>query len=152
VARAVLDLYRELWDQPPAQATPTERRNVTRARKVAAAHGWPLPQAWDDDTIADPHATAADCRRKARLRPADLVEEAEELFRVHGLDRNQAAERLGITRCWLDKAIERETKARAAAQAAARPCPHASAAKAGCRRHRIRPASAALPLRSHRPA
>jgi hypothetical protein len=144
-ARIVIALYDELWDQPPAQATPTARTAVRKARQLAELRHWPPPQAWDDDTIDDPRAIAVDCQRKPRLRQAALVEEAEELFRVHGLDRNQAAERLGVTRACLDKAISREAKARERAQAAA-------AAATTCSRHRTRPARAAARPRRHIPA
>jgi len=144
-ARTVITLYDQLWDQPPSQATPQQRTAVRKARQLADLRHWPPAQAWDDETIDDPRASAADYQRKPRLSQAALVEEAEELFRVHGLDRNQAAERLGVSRACLDKAISREAKARARAQAAA-------AAVTAHSTHRSRPARAAARPRSHIPA
>jgi hypothetical protein len=53
-ARAVCALYDELWDQPPPEGTHRDKIAASRARNRAAAHGWPPPLAWDDDTIDDP--------------------------------------------------------------------------------------------------
>ena len=152
-ARTVIALYDQLWDQPPSQPTAAQRTAVRKARQLAELRHWPPPQAWDDDTIDDPRAGAADYQRKPRLSRAALVEEAEELFRVHGLDRNQAAERLGVTRACLAKAIWREAKARARAQAAAaaRARPYTPAAVTAHSTHRRRPARAAARPRSHIP-
>lgn len=152
-ARTVIALYEQLWDQPPSQATPTERTAVIKARQLAELRHWPPPQAWDDEAIDDPRATAADYQRKARLSQAALIEEAEELFRVHGLDRNLAAERLGVTRACLDKAISREAtaRARAHAAAAARARRRMPAARTDRRRHRTRPARPAARPRRHIP-
>lgn len=50
-ARAVRDLYDELWDQQPAPDW-----TVDRTRRWAASKGWVGPGAWDDDTIDDPAA------------------------------------------------------------------------------------------------
>jgi hypothetical protein len=59
-ARAVKQLYEQLWNsQPPAQ-TPTQRAAITIAKKRAAAHGWLPPMAWDDDTIDLPDTTTAE--------------------------------------------------------------------------------------------
>jgi len=49
---AVVALYDEL-----AMKTPAPSRGTTRARNVAATHGWVPPLAWDDDEIDDPAAT-----------------------------------------------------------------------------------------------
>lgn len=48
-------------------------------------------------------------------RREDLIEDWEFLRRYEGLSRAQAAERLGITRDRLDKAIERTNRQAAAA-------------------------------------
>lgn len=47
-ADAVRGLYDRLWDVDGGSA---------RARRHAQRHGWPVPLAWDDDTIDDPTAT-----------------------------------------------------------------------------------------------
>lgn len=50
-AAAVRRLYDDLWDQTPPAA------GSERARRYAAAQGWPPPMAWDDDDLDDPAAT-----------------------------------------------------------------------------------------------
>jgi len=114
-ARAVLVLSGGLWDQPPPQATEAERQAVARARQLAEGHDWPLPQAWDDETIEDPGAEAENCRRRPVRRPqAVLIAEAQELMASpaeiitgQSLTRQQAADRLGVTRECLDTAFSR---------------------------------------------
>lgn len=119
-ARAVRDLCRELWDQPPPEATPQEKRAAARTRGHAAKSEWVPLAAWDD--IDDPQARPAEGWQRApedARRPAALlVDEARELFSF-GLDRNQAAERLEVTRNRLDAAFSRAARAEAAAPAAA---------------------------------
>ena len=62
-AAAVRALYDGLWDQPPAEATPQEKRAATMARKYARERGWCPPLAWDDGAgphcIDDPAAVPA---------------------------------------------------------------------------------------------
>ena len=118
-ARAVLVLYRELWDQPPPQATEAERRAVAPARQLAERRGWALPQAWDDEVIDDPGAEPEECRRRpGRRSQAVLIAEAQELMAspaevITGQDltRQQAADRLGVTRECLDTALSRHARA-----------------------------------------
>jgi len=57
-ARAVADVYDRLWNQAPPEGTQQDKAAATRARREAAAKGWPPPMAWDDDTIDDPTAAA----------------------------------------------------------------------------------------------
>lgn len=112
--RAVAALYDELWDQIPPETTHREKLSASRARNYAAARGWALPQQWDDDTIGDPEAVPAERRqRTGPPRGADLIAEAAELFGF-GLDRNQAAERLGVTVNALNCALARAQKREAA--------------------------------------
>jgi hypothetical protein len=109
-ARAVRGLYDELWDVPPDESTPQAAALARRARKRAAALGWPLPMAWDDDTIDDPAARPADdWKRGARGTSAGLAEDAAELL-ARGLDRNAAAARLEVKRDTLDAAIARSAR------------------------------------------
>lgn len=72
-ARAVAALYDELWDTPAPQSP-----GATRARRHAAARGWPPPLAWDDDTIDDPEAVPdvgeAEPRRGGRKLHVDDLE------------------------------------------------------------------------------
>ena len=58
-ARAVRELYDELWDQPPPEGTRFEKRAATMARRYARERGWVPPLAWDDDEIDDPAAVPA---------------------------------------------------------------------------------------------
>lgn len=55
-ARSVADVYDLLWDQAPPEELQQDKAAATRARREAAANGWPPPMAWDDDTIDDPTA------------------------------------------------------------------------------------------------
>lgn len=59
-ARAVADLYDDLWDQPPPGSSRQEKCSASRSRNYARERGWPPPAAWDDDPgphfIDDPAA------------------------------------------------------------------------------------------------
>lgn len=113
-ARRARELYDELWDQPPPQSTRGERISAAKARAHAARVGWPPPLAWDDDQIDDPSAAPQPWRRPS-LRPSpDLAAEAAELT-AWGYTRTQAAERIGVSRNTLDKAISRAARQERAA-------------------------------------
>lgn len=99
-ATVIRDLYDELWNQAPPQATPHERSTVTRARRYARAHGWVSPLAWDDDAIDDPAARPNVGERVPK--ETALTENCEELL-SQGYTIEQAAARLGVTRGYLDK-------------------------------------------------
>lgn len=58
-ARAVADLYSQLWDAAPPSGTPTERASITIAKQMATARRWAPPMAWDDETIDLPAARPA---------------------------------------------------------------------------------------------
>lgn len=108
--RAVASLYNELWDVPPDESTPQARKTALRARLHAQRRGWPPPLAWDDDRIADPDAEPAkDWQRPAgqRWRSVDLAAEVEDLMASEGLTRQQAADRLGVTKDAIEKAFSR---------------------------------------------
>lgn len=53
-AIAVRDLYDRLWNTPPPERTPTERRNATASRNRARAEGWLPPLAYDDGELDNP--------------------------------------------------------------------------------------------------
>lgn len=116
-ARAVRDLYNDLWDQTPEAATPGEARGITLAKRRAAQMSWAPPMAWDDDTIDDPNALPAHLDdasaetddvdvvavqravagdRGARLTRAERWLALEQLARLGMSDREIAA-RLGVT-------------------------------------------------------
>lgn len=78
-------------------------RIVKMARNLAASRGWPPASYWADrmDVIDDPHFTP----EHKKLRAEIIAEEAHWLMTAGGLDRDQAAERLGIARFTVDRAL-----------------------------------------------
>jgi transcriptional regulator with XRE-family HTH domain len=119
--REVAALYDQLWDVPPPEGTHREKIAASRACSLARSHGWPVPAAWDDETIGDPAASPAEgWQRPDRItrRTADLVAEASEMA-AWGWSRTDAADRLGVTRAALDKAFERARELPADESAAA---------------------------------
>lgn len=113
-ARAVAALYDELWNTSPAEDGHREKISASRDRNYARVRGWAPPLAWDDDSIDDPAAAAANWKRSAstQWRAADLAGEAEDLERL-GYTQEQAAERLGVSRAALARAIARTREAAA---------------------------------------
>lgn len=55
--RAVVQLYDDLWDKPPAGDA-----LARKSRRYAEQRGWVPPLAWDDDQIDDPAAQPAGSR------------------------------------------------------------------------------------------
>jgi hypothetical protein len=108
-AAAVRCLYDRLWDKPPAG------RYAARARRFAAARDWPPPLGWDEDCgdghdIDDPDATPAPGWKRTGKRKqasAQVVPDALWLM-AQGHTREQAAERLGLSRAGLEKAFARQ--------------------------------------------
>ena len=121
VAARVRVLYDELWDQPPPAGTWRERQGAAQARNYARAQGWVPAGAWDDNPgphfIDDPAAVPVPGveRGEGRERGA-LYDEVLELTGF-GLDLNQAAERLGVSKSTVSTTLSRE---RAKVQDAAR--------------------------------
>lgn len=101
---AVADAYRRLADTDPAEHGVTSDA-VHRARAYALRRGFAPAAAWDDDTIDDP-AASPDLGAKTKRRDA-LAEDAEWIARTTGAGPDQIAERLGVTRNYLDKIHER---------------------------------------------
>jgi len=99
-ARKVADLYDQLWDQPG---------NRQKSINLAQRRGWALPLAWDDDEIDDPAATPClDTRATGVQVPLDvLLEDFEHTRGQHGGNTRLAAERLGVTRDALERALHR---------------------------------------------
>jgi plasmid maintenance system antidote protein VapI len=115
IALKVRTLYDDLWDVPPPEHDQRSRIAASRSRNYAAARGWPLPAAWDDDAIDDPAAEPpADCRRRGRLSGAEIAAEALELMRRQGLSLRQAAERMKRSKSSVEQAIARAARAGAA--------------------------------------
>lgn len=113
-ARAVAELYDELWDKPPREAGHREKISASRARNYARARSWPVPAAWDDDAIDHPDAGPAEGWQRTRggLRGATLAAEAAELLGL-GVSPLLAADRLGVSWKTLERAMLR-TRERAA--------------------------------------
>jgi plasmid maintenance system antidote protein VapI len=125
MARRIAAIYDQLWSQPPPERTKGERIAAGQARGRAARLGWAPPQAWDDGDddhlgphgIDNPDAAPHEWRRPQRkTRPApELAEDAAEIARTEGIGRDLIAERLGVTRKALDRAIHRAAQHTAAA-------------------------------------
>lgn len=102
-AERVASAYERLRGANPLDHGVTPH-GVGLAKGIARRNGWLDRAYWDDvdridDAEFDPHAR--------QLRIEQIAEDAEFLL-ARGLDTNQAAERLGITRDYLTKAL-RET-------------------------------------------
>ena len=118
-ADRVARVYDELSMRLPPQNTGGERQGATRARNVAAKHGWLPPLAWDDDTIDDPTAQPAVLRARQTWRNADLIAEYEHPTAA-GYSRAQVADRLGITKARLEKALARHQQQTTTSSSASR--------------------------------
>lgn len=115
-AAAVRELYERLWSQPPPEDDHRTRIAVSRARNYAAAGGWAPPMAWDDEELDNPDGQPAEgWRRSTRTtRPsAELAKDAAELIR-QDYTHEQAADRLGVTKAALERALYRAQKREAA--------------------------------------
>jgi len=122
-ARAVRILYDQLWNVMPDESTPQARRAARMARNRADKAGWPPPLAWDDDVIDDPDASpTADWKRPRRRTHSsvDLADDAAELLHEYQ-NRALVADRLGVTRSALEKAISRAGQASSPAATAIAP-------------------------------
>lgn len=115
-ARTVRDLYDQLWNVDPASRG-VARRWIDQARALAAANGWVPPAAWDDDYIDSPAAVPDMGARVPRY--IALAENGLELERTQGYTRQQAADRLGVSKDALQQAISRYRAAQADQQSAA---------------------------------
>jgi hypothetical protein len=106
-ARAVRELYDELWDQAPPEDDPWDARAAVRARNYARTRGFAPPQAWDDDEIDDPAASPAEgWERQGKRRYGSLTEEAVEL-NAQGEHPEMIAARLGSSVTTVQRTLER---------------------------------------------
>jgi hypothetical protein len=111
-ARAVRDLYDELWNVDPLQ-TGVGKRWVFEAKALAKARGWVPPGAWDDDYIDSPAAVPDVGEHVAQY--VSLTEDAEWLMASQGYTQELAAHRLGVTRAHLARAMSYARRKEAAA-------------------------------------
>lgn len=97
-ARAVRELYEEIWDREPECRSAQERLAVTRARRFAAARGWVPPLGWDEGAIDDPAAVPSTAEDR-NLVDEVAIERALDGHRVP-LNRAEAIEatRIGTER------------------------------------------------------
>lgn len=101
-AQRIEEAYEVLRHTKPT-ACGVKRRYVTQARNLAKRKRWPTPDYWDQypDAIEDRHFTP----EYRKLRAQIIAEEAAWLMITGGLDRDQAAARLGIARFTIDRAL-----------------------------------------------
>jgi hypothetical protein len=101
-ARKVAEAYELLQNQAPARHG-VDKRNVSRARKRAAANRWPDTKYWATrmDVIDDPHFEPL----YGVTRREIVAQDANELMRISGLDRATAADRLGVSKAYIDHAF-----------------------------------------------
>lgn len=111
-ARAVRDLYEQLWNVIPESQGIAERW-AAEARALAKAKGWVPPGAWDDDYIDSPAAKPDTGTEVAQY--VALNEDATWLMNHQGYTQAQAAQRLGVTREHLARAMSYARKKEAAA-------------------------------------
>ncbi|QKV98195.1 hypothetical protein HUT19_41475 (plasmid) [Streptomyces sp. NA02950] len=107
MAQRVAALYDRAWNADP-RAFGATARGITRTLARAAAAGWPSPLAWDDESIDDP-AAVPDLGARA-TRTAALVEDISWLMETCGYTRQQAAERIGVTKAAVDQAFARANR------------------------------------------
>jgi hypothetical protein len=98
-------LYEELSMRLPPETTRGDKFKASRARNVARREGWPPPLAWDD--IDDPAERPRGIPSPTRKEASELLVEDWDGLRRQGHTRRQAAERMGIPKKRLEKAIER---------------------------------------------
>lgn len=98
---AVIDLYERLWNKPKIASNRFEQASITRARRLAASHGWPPPAAWDDDAIDHPEQGPANRAsdelakgRTKRIAESSAVVEDVEFLAEMGEGRLAIAARL----------------------------------------------------------
>ncbi len=107
-ARAVGVLFEELRSSTPDQYGIPETAQM-RPRGLAARNGWAVPSVWGED-IDDPVAVPAPRPERERWRAEDLLAEVGFLRSTLGLDRAQAAERLGVSKGAIEKAVSRSRR------------------------------------------
>ena len=105
-ARTVRALYDRLSLRSPNPRDHAAKVAVSRSRNRAAAAGWALPLAWDDDTIDDPSAKPAtvDVPRDGKRVH---VEDVEWLLDTDVATWDSIANRLGVSRDGVRAALAR---------------------------------------------
>lgn len=101
-AQAVSDTYRQLAGLRP-ERNGVSKGEATKARRRAAANRWPDPKYWADrmDVIDDPDFQPLYGVTKREI----VAQDASELIRWSGLTRETAAERLGVSKSYVEHAF-----------------------------------------------
>lgn len=94
----VAEIYRRIGDRPGGGK---------RVQRYAESMGWPLPIAWDEDTIDDPTALPAQVMRTRTSNRIDDVVEDVEWIVAHGGTMAQACGRLEYKQASLERVLER---------------------------------------------
>lgn len=102
-ARAVCRVYLQLRYADPADYG-AQLRFIDQAKRIATAEGWLGPGYWDDDELDDPDFVPA---TEDTPRFIALAEDGLELEQRQGYTRQQAADRLGVTKDYLQASITR---------------------------------------------
>lgn len=101
-AQAIADAYEQLESRRP-ERNGVPKVEADKARRRAAANRWPTPRYWAErmDVIGDPDFEPLYGVTKREI----VAQDANELMRVSGLSREAAAERLGVTKSYIDHAF-----------------------------------------------
>lgn len=101
-ATKVAAIYAELRDENPVDGG-VWPGHAERSRRRAKACRWPTPSYWDQhaDDIDDPHFEPMYGVTRREL----IAQDAHWLITTNGLDRATAAERLGVTKSYIDHAF-----------------------------------------------
>ncbi|MFD8545575.1 hypothetical protein [Streptomyces sp. NPDC059649] len=101
-AKAIAATFEDLKGKRPLR-NGVDKGQAKRARNWAARNRWATCAYWAErmDVIDDPDFIPEDTKLRAEI----VAEEAHWLMSVGGLDRDQAAARLGIARFTIDRAL-----------------------------------------------
>ncbi|MEU3826504.1 hypothetical protein AB0F36_14465 [Streptomyces sp. NPDC029080] len=100
-AQRIAAAYDEMRQQKPARHG-VSATCIKRAKKQAAERRWAPPKYWDEvGAIDDPGFEPM----YGITRREIVAQDANELMRISGLDRHAAAERLGVTKSYIDHAF-----------------------------------------------
>lgn len=111
-AESIAALYNELRDQDPA-IHGVKQQTLTLVRNYAAQQGWKDPDYWDDMGRIDDPDFDPDATEKPLTRAQQVAEDAAWLL-DGGLTRDEAAERLGVSRFYIDRALRENRQEQAA--------------------------------------
>lgn len=102
VADQVRDLYDQLAAIRPEDAGVLPRY-AARSRKLAADRGWADSNWWDPDDFDNPDFEPATAEQQAKR--IEVIAEDAEWLQAAGYDTEHIAERLGVSRAYVHKAL-----------------------------------------------